>query len=65
MSKIKLKTISKVARARRIAAKLPEDQAKPILEVCTAHAAMAETNSRLWKDNVALRKQIEKQEKPS
>ena len=63
MTDIKFKTRTKIARARQIIDKLPEHQAKPLADLCVAHAAMAETNSRLWKDNVALRKQLEEQER--
>ena len=58
MTDIKFKTRAKIDRARRIAAKLPKDQAGPILEICTAHAAMAETNARLWRDNQDLRAEL-------
>jgi len=62
MEDIKFKTRAKIDRARRIAVSLPEDRARPVLDLCVAHAAMAETNARLWKDNVALRKQLEERE---
>jgi len=58
MADLKFKTRAKIARVKMILPLLSEDQAKVINELCVAHAAMAETNSRLWKDNTNLRKQI-------
>ena len=52
---LKFKTRAKIARARKLADSLPPDQAKIIRDLCTAHAAMAETTARLWRDNAALR----------
>ena len=52
---LKFKTRGKIARARDLARLLPPDQARIISDLCTAHAAMAETNARLWRDNAALR----------
>ena len=54
-SDLKFKTRAKIARARKLADRLPPDQAKIIRDLCTAHAAMAETTARLWRDNAALR----------
>ena len=54
-SDLKFKTRAKIARARKLADSLPPHQAKIIRDLCTAHAAMAETNARLWRDNAALR----------
>ena len=58
MADIKFKTRAKIDRARRIAASLPDSQAKPITDLCAAHAAMAETNARLWWDNQDLRAEL-------
>ena len=54
-SDLKFKTRAKIARARKLADRLPPDQAEIIRDLCTAHAAMAETTARLWRDNAALR----------
>ena len=54
-SDLKFKTRAKIARARKLADRLPPDQAEIICDLCTAHAVMAETNARLWRDNAALR----------
>ena len=54
-SDLKFKTRAKITRARKLADRLPPDQAKIIRDLCTAHAHMAETHARLWRDNAALR----------
>ena len=56
---LKFKTRAKIHHARKLADKLPPDQAKIIHDLCTAHAAMAETCSRLHKDNRELRENME------
>ena len=52
---LKFTTRAKINLARKLADRLPPDQAKIIRDLCTAHAAMAETTARLWHDNAALR----------
>lgn len=58
MADLKFKTRAKISKAKLAIEHLPEHHAKAVQELCHDHAALAETNSRLWKDNVALRKQI-------
>lgn len=52
------RTTAKIAAAREVAATLPAAQAKIIRDLCTAHATMCDTASRLWHDNAELRRDM-------
>lgn len=51
-------TARKISEARKLADTLPAAQARAIRDLCAAHSHMAETNSRLWHDNAAMRRDM-------
>lgn len=52
------RTARKIEAAKQLAATLPAQQAQIIRDLCNAHGAMCETNSRLWHDNAAMRRDM-------
>ena len=51
-------TARKITAARAVADTLPPAAAQTVRDLCAAHSQMAETNSRLWHDNAAMRRDM-------